>query len=61
MKNLSLKQQILLALLVLCLIGAIVAWPFSTDIYKNAKTLQDDNGSQGIGLYDAMRMVEPGS
>ena len=55
MKNLDIKKTILIALLILALVGMIIVWPFRADIYKNAAALQDQAGSKGIKLFEAMR------
>ena len=39
MKKLSLKQWILIGVLVVSFVGMLIAWPFSMDIVNDAKTL----------------------
>lgn len=60
MKKLSVRQYILIALLVLSFIGIIVVWPFSMDIVSEADTLQKKASSHGeeMTLFEAMRSLD---
>ena len=60
MKNLTVKQIVLIGLLVVSFVGMIIAWPFSMDIVSDASTLQKKAASRGedMTLFQAMRALD---